>query len=72
MPRMTPDELDTRYAYHAPTPEKAATHNELREKVRELAEHLNTTLPPSREAEKAQEALEVALFYANAAVARRG
>lgn len=72
MPRITPDELDTRYAYHAPSPEKVELHESLRAKVRELAEHLNTTLPPSREAEKAQEALEVALFYANAAVARRG
>lgn len=65
-----PEERAKRFTYHPPTGEKVARHENVRNEVAILAARLDTLLPDSREKSCAFTALEEALMWANAAVAR--
>jgi len=59
------------FGYHQPTSDLIKdTHQEIRNRCYELAEHINRTLPDCREKSLAITQLELAMFWANAGVAR--
>jgi hypothetical protein len=66
---MHSDEIDRRFTYHAPTPNRVALHEDLRKAFRELAHVLNETLPEGREKSLALTQLQEGLMWANAAIA---
>lgn len=68
---MTAEELETRFTYHAPKPGQPETYNRLRGAGKELAELIVSNTPMCREQSLAITSLEEAIFWANAAVARR-
>lgn len=70
MSTMSTDEIWHRYGYHKPNAMKAARHEAVRSAVREAALNLNGIIPASPEATKAFDALDEAMFWANAALAR--
>lgn len=67
---MTTEDLHNRFTYHAPKPQQQEKYEEIRFTAREFAKLLNEQLPESREKSMAFTALEEAVFWANAAVAR--
>lgn len=69
---LTFDALQHRFAFHpANTPEKREAHEEVRDLLLEAADRIvKITGAPSREQSLAVTALEEAMFWANAAVAR--
>lgn len=67
---MSPQDIERRFNYHAPTTEKAAAHTSVRQRCRELADFLNGTTPEGREKALAITHLEEVMFWANAALAR--
>lgn len=64
-------ELDIRFTYHAPVRDQAARYEGMRAAAKQLAEHIVTVTPESREQSLALTALDEVVFYANAAIARR-
>lgn len=64
-------ELDTRFTYHAPKEGQPAKYTALRDKAKELAEMVEEMCPESREKALAFTNIEQAIFWANAAIARR-
>ncbi len=68
---MNTQELDRRFSYHPPKGDQAARYENLRSYGRELAIHINTLCPESREKSLAITALEEAIMWANASIARR-
>jgi hypothetical protein len=68
---ITTEELENRFTYHPPKPGQAEAYQELRDKARELAELFAQACPESREQALAHTNLEQAVFWANAAIARR-
>ncbi len=68
---MNNEEIDRRFSYHAPKGDQAARYENLRSYGRELAVHINTLCPDSREKSLAITALEEAIMWANASIARR-
>lgn len=64
------EDIDNRFNYHPPTPAKAAVHESTRAAARDLAHLFDRTLPPGPEKSLALTQLELALFWANAAIAR--
>lgn len=69
-PKLDPEEIAHRFVYHPPNIERAALHQDVREACAMLADYLVRHLPPSREAAMAITAVEGAMFWANAAIAR--
>lgn len=69
---MTDDEMMVRFTYHAPRGDQAERYQRIRDKARELAQLINELTPESREQSLAFTQIEEAVFWANAAVARRG
>jgi hypothetical protein len=69
---MTDDELLKRFTYHAPTPEKIETHQDIRELGKQFAEYIDGCAYDSREKSLAITKVEEAVMWANAAVAREG
>jgi hypothetical protein len=67
---MSRAEVDDRFDYHAPTSERVAIHEAVREASRQLAHTLDAKLPEGREKALALTNLEQSLFWANAAIAR--
>lgn len=67
---MDPAELNRRFTYHPPTPERAAQHELLRSQARAYAAQVLEHTPHGREQSLAITALEESLFWANAALAR--
>jgi hypothetical protein len=63
-------ELKNRFTYHAPTPGQPEIYQSIREGARELATHIDGLAPDSREKSLAIKALEEAVMWANAAIAR--
>lgn len=60
-----------RFAFHAATTEeKRAEHGSVRAACLELAQKLDSALPPGREKALAITQLETVMFWANAAIAR--
>jgi len=69
---LDPAELTTRFTYHAPKPGQTQIYEELRFEGKALAELIDRHVPEGREKALAFTKLEEAIFWANAAVARRG
>lgn len=63
-------DLDNRFNYHPPTPERAEKHETVRKLLRQVAGYLNENLPEGREKSLVVTHLEEAMFWANAAIAR--
>jgi hypothetical protein len=68
---ITPEELQTRFTYHAPKPGQPEAYQSLRAKAHELAQAFALLCPESRELALAHTNLEQAVMWANAAIARR-
>lgn len=64
------NDIENRFAYHKPTPEKVQEHELIREQVKTLAHYWSGNLPAGREQATALTKLEEAMFWANAAIAR--
>lgn len=71
MAPITGDELVRRFTYHAPKDGQAAKYGQIRDEGRSLATTIVELTPESREQSLALTALEEAIFWANAAIARR-
>lgn len=71
-PSITNDELGVRFTYHARRGKQRDHYVEIRERALILAERICALTPGSREQSLAITALEEAVFWANAAIARRG
>ena len=69
---MEQTEIDARFTYHAPKTGQPEIYTKLRDKGKELAILINEVCPESREKALAFTELENAVFWANAAIARRG
>lgn len=64
------DDINNRYAYHAPRPDQIPRYNAIREKAKELAFLIAESTPPSREQSTAFTKLDEAMMAANASIAR--
>jgi hypothetical protein len=69
--KVTLAELEVRFTYHAPKPGQKERYEELRYQAKRLAELIVESTPDSREQSLALTALEEAVMWANAAIARR-
>ena len=69
---MEPEDLDNRFAYHAPSPEQATAYLGIRGQARQLAATIEDFALDGREKSLAITALEEAVMWANAAIARHG
>jgi hypothetical protein len=69
---MAPEELHRRFAFHPATAVTGPLHDEVRGLLRAAAGEVVRLTPPSREQSLAVTALEEAMFWANAAIARQG
>ena len=67
---MTTGEIDNRFTYHAPNLEQASKYTTIREHARAFALLLNLACPESREKSLAFTAVEEAVMWANASIAR--
>lgn len=67
---LTPDQINDRFAYHAPSPQDVVDHGDVREMLGTVAYRLASMLPDGREAALVMTHLEEAMFWANAAIAR--
>lgn len=68
---MSPEDIEHRFAFHAATTdEKRNAHTSVRQHCRRLADHINETCPDGREKSLAITAIEEAMFWGNAALAR--
>ncbi len=68
---LTNEEITTRFTYHAPKPGQPEIYVMLRNEARVLASMIRDNTPESREQSLAITALEEAVMWANAAIARR-
>ncbi|MGC5398070.1 DUF7681 family protein [Streptomyces sp. DT20] len=67
----TPEDIEHRFAFHAATTqEKRDDHTSVRQACRRLADQINEQVPAGREQALALTAVEQAMFWANAAIAR--
>lgn len=65
-------EVDYRFTYHPPRPDQIPLYETIRSVAGGVARTLVSTCPPSHELDTALTRLEEAVFWANAAIARRG
>lgn len=65
-------DLDNRFTYHPPTDGQPAVYEQIRARAKDLAEFIDYSTPDSREKSLAITALEEAVMWGNAAVARNG
>ncbi|WP_037162738.1 Acb2/Tad1 domain-containing protein [Rhodococcoides fascians] len=64
-------DLNNRFDFHpANTPEKVAAHEAVRAGCKALAEFIDAKVPNGREKALAITAIETAMFWGNAAIAR--
>lgn len=68
---MTGDEIEVRFTYHPPTPDQVPKFEAIRRIAKDFAHVINDLTPESREQSLAITALEEAVMWANAAIARR-
>ena len=68
---MEPSELANRFTYHAPIEGQPQKYEKIRAMAHRIAVELAVMCPESRELSLAITKLEEAVFWANAAVARR-
>lgn len=71
MEKPNTDELKNRYSYHAPKNDQADRYEQVRAGCLALARKIVKLSPASLELEEALKAIDMAMFYANAAIARR-
>lgn len=71
MARLDDAEIDRRFTRHEIDPEQAARGDAIRHEGLDLAALIVATTPESREQSLALTSLEEAVFWANAAIARR-
>jgi hypothetical protein len=64
-------DLDNRFTYHAPNPEQPQIYKSVRDQARDLVEYLDAVAPDGRELSLAVTHIEEAVFWANAAIARK-
>ena len=64
-------EMDARFTYHAPKGSQPQRYESIRAKAKEFAEFIDGLTPSSREQSLALTKIEEAVFWANAAIARR-
>jgi hypothetical protein len=62
--------IDRNFRYHPPKGKQATRYEELREKGKELANKIADECPECRERQLALEAVEQAIMWANAGIAR--
>ena len=67
---ITQEDIDNRFSYHAPTGSQPERYVAIRNKAKELASDILAKTPSSREQSLALTALEEAVMWANAAIAR--
>jgi hypothetical protein len=67
---ITQADIDNRFDYHAPSPERVRDHTLVRTTLRDVATLFVRILPPGRDCSRAIADLEDAMFHANAAIAR--
>lgn len=70
MPPIDPAELEKRFTHHPPKGDQTERYDALRERAHDMAEDILEATPTSREQSLALTALEEAVFWANAAIAR--
>jgi hypothetical protein len=63
-------DLENKFTYHAPEPDRAELHAKVREYFLLTAEKLDKFLPESWEKSQAIVKLEESMFWSNAAIAR--
>lgn len=63
-------DIDNRFTYHPPTPERVKAHEVIRAAHKNLALLIANYVPPGREHSLALTNLEQSMFWANAAIAR--
>lgn len=68
---MQTTELSLRFIYHVPEPEDIPIYGKIRTDAMIFADYLNRVCPDSRELSLAITALEQAVMWANASIARR-
>lgn len=68
---LTPEELKTRFTYHAPKPGQPERYEAIRSAGGGLASVIDGACPESREKTLALAKIEEAVMWANAAIARR-
>lgn len=66
----SPTDIVNRFTYHSPKEGQPEIYTGIRKKAGDLAIHINDNTPECREQSLALTALEEAVFWANAAVAR--
>lgn len=64
-------ELQTRFTYHSSKGNQSERYQQIRDKAHEMATLIVRLTPESREQSLALTALEEAVFWANASIARR-
>jgi hypothetical protein len=64
--------LNVLFNHHEPDPKKALAHSVIRINVRNLAWFMDVELPEGAEKEIVMVKLQEAMFWANAAIARKG
>ena len=64
------ERINNDFTYHAPTGDKVAAHEAIRDAAREVAHLIVDVTPAGREQSLALTNLEQAVFWANAAIAR--
>jgi hypothetical protein len=67
----TDQDLENRYSYHAPKGDQVERYGAIRSKILETARFIRDNTPCSPEQALALNALDSAMFLANAAIARR-
>lgn len=70
MPDLTEQELQSRFSYHAPTPDVEPKYVKIRETCKELAREILIQCPDSRERSVALTKLDEVMFWSNASIAR--
>lgn len=68
---LTADELDIRFTYHQPKEGQPKVYESIRKIAKDFAAYIIIAVPDSREQSLALTKLEEAVFWANAAIARR-
>lgn len=68
---VTAEEIEKRFTYHTPKGDQPERYQKLRLTARIMAESIVEITPDSREQALALTHLETAIFWANAAIARR-
>jgi hypothetical protein len=67
---MNAEEIEKRFTYHAPKENQPLRYEQIRSVAKDFAVLLNNLCPESREKSLAFTALEEAVMWANAAIAR--